>query len=153
NQEKSKVNTNVLVQKVISDLDTSIAEKKAQIDVENLPTITGYEIDLRLVIQNLISNAIKFSRPNTQPVIKISCVETKTEHQFEISDNGIGIDPKYFDQIFVIFKTLHGRSNYKGTGIGLAHCKKAIELQEGRIWVESKVNEGTSFFFTIPKNQ
>ena len=105
--------------------------------VEILPTINGYETELRLLFQNLIENAIKYQKPDIVPEIIISAESQEKEWLFSITDNGIGIDNKQNEKIFIIFKRLHNRCEYEGTGIGLAHCKKIVELHGGKIWVES----------------
>jgi light-regulated signal transduction histidine kinase (bacteriophytochrome) len=99
----------------------------------------------------LISNAIKFNRENTKPEIKIKCSETIKEWKFSVKDNGIGIDKKYIDQVFIIFKRLNNDSLYQGYGIGLAHCKKIVDIHNGEIYVKSTLNKGSTFSFTISK--
>jgi signal transduction histidine kinase len=104
---------------------------------------------LSQVFRHLIGNAIKY-RGERPPEIRVSVAEQKSEHRICIRDNGIGIDPKYFDNIFVLFKRLHGRE-LSGSGVGLAVCKEIVEHHGGRIWVESQPGEGSSFCFTLPK--
>lgn len=146
----AKVDINNTVKEVLADMTVSIKESNAVIEVNNLPVMTGYPLEMRQLFQNLISNAIKFRKKDTQPVITVSAEKHINEWCFSVKDNGIGIDEKYSDKIFVIFKQLHNRNEYEGTGIGLSHCKKIVELHGGRIWQESVPEEGTTFFFTIP---
>jgi len=142
-----------IVEKVIEDMNTTIHENNANIITDNLPAnMKGFLTEFRLLIQNLFSNAIKFRKKDVNPIIKISCDEDANFWKFSVTDNGIGIDDHYFDKIFVIFQRLHSRQEYQGNGIGLAHCKKVVELHQGRISVESEVGEGTTFHFTISKN-
>ena len=101
------------------------------------------------MFQNLIGNAIKFAKPNTTPKVIIGGKEKTDETLFWVQDNGIGIEPAFFDRIFLLFKRLHGSTDYEGTGIGLALCKKIVEQHQGKIWVESKKDVGTTFFFTL----
>jgi chemotaxis family two-component system sensor kinase Cph1 len=124
-------------------------ESDAKVTHSILPTVMADGSQLVMLLQNLISNAIKF-RSEEVPNIHISAKQKKDEWIFSIADNGIGIEPEFFDRIFVIFQRLHGREKYTGTGIGLAVCKKIVERHSGRIWVESESGEGTTFFFTIP---
>ena len=145
------VDCNEIVGHVLADLEDSIGASRALITVQQLPVLPGFPTELRLLFQNLIMNAIKFQKKDVVPVINISVESQETEWLFSVSDNGIGIDEKYNDKIFIIFQRLHNRSDYEGTGIGLAHCKKIVELHGGRIWVESKPGEGSSFRFTIHK--
>jgi PAS domain S-box-containing protein len=152
--KESKLNTidcNRIVESVLIDLDGSITQSNARIVVQELPTINGYETELRLLFQNLIANAIKYQKTGNIPEIKIVSDCLNNGWLFKISDNGIGIDEKYRDKIFILFQRLHNRNEYEGTGIGLAHCKKIVELHGGRIWVESTPGKGSTFIFTIPK--
>ena len=149
-KQMSSIDCNQLVKDIRDDLGTSINESKASLHISQLPRIRGYESEVRLLFQNLINNAIKFRKEDTAPVISISA-EKKADHwEFTVKDNGIGIDPKYNDKIFLIFQRLHSRSEYEGTGIGLAHCRKIMDLHGGNIWVQSKPDKGSTFYFTIP---
>ena len=102
------------------------------------------------LLQNLIGNALKF-RSASVPRIHVGITEGADEFTFEVRDNGIGIDPQYFERIFMVFQRLHNKVEYPGTGIGLAICKKVVERHGGRIWVESRPDEGSAFHFTLPK--
>ncbi len=147
-----KLDSALLLQAVCHDLDFRIRETNAQINIGELPKIYAFETELRLLFQNLISNAIKFIKPNTKPIISITAEKKNSHWQFSVTDNGIGIEAKYKEKIFIIFQRLHGRDEYDGTGIGLAHCRKIIELHNGDIWVESVVGKGSTFYFTINSN-
>jgi signal transduction histidine kinase len=147
----STVDCNVLLQEVLQDLDSSISKHLAKVRVNPLPTLQGYEVDLRQLFQNLISNAIKFHKPGEEPLVEINAAEKQGYWQFSVKDNGIGIDPKYQAKIFTIFQRLHQSYDYEGTGIGLAHCKKIVEMHHGRIWLESEEGQGATFFFTLKK--
>jgi len=138
-----------LVQVVQQDLAIKIKETNATFDVGILPKIKGFETELRMLFQNLINNAIKFNKPDTPPKISIHAKE-QDGWTFYIQDNGIGISDDHKDKIFSVFQRLHTVSEYEGTGIGLAHCKKIIDLHKGHIGVTSKVGEGSTFYFTIP---
>ncbi len=150
--QTDSVDCNKIVKDVIDDMQASILETKTNIEVDPLPTINAYPVELRLLFQNLVSNAIKFRKKNTDCIIKISYKKGNGDHHFIVEDNGIGIDEKYKDKIFIIFQRLHGRKQYEGTGIGLAHCKKIVELHHGKIWLESVPDVGSKFHFTIPEN-
>jgi light-regulated signal transduction histidine kinase (bacteriophytochrome) len=140
-------------QKVINDvlksLRMAIEEKHAKITIGPMPEVMADPIQLGQVFQNLISNAIKFNKGDDVSV-SISAEPEGPMWRFTVSDNGIGIEPQYFDRIFVIFQRLHGKDEYPGTGIGLAIAKKIVERHGGEIQVESKPGEGSTFFFTIP---
>jgi PAS domain S-box-containing protein len=140
-----------LIEEVKSDLEFALREKNVHLLIQNgMPTISCNESQMKLVFRNLISNAIKFS-DKPQPEIGVCYQEDPSEHRFSVKDNGIGIEPQYFEKIFGIFQRLHRSEDYGGTGVGLTIVQKIIDLHKGRIWVESKLGEGTTFFFTIPR--
>jgi|GEM_PF-1432640 len=148
----TQVDLDGLLKHLLTDLDAVIQKNGATVKVNGpLPTVNGYEVELRMVFQNLISNAIKFRKPDVPPTVTISVQEKRTEWLFSVQDNGIGIDEKFYDTIFKLYQRLHSRDEYEGSGIGLTHSRKVIELHHGRIWVESKPNEGSTFYFTISK--
>lgn len=142
-----------IVEDVVSQYHLLVEETKATIDasaLKNLPPIMGNPFLLKQLFHNLVGNAIKY-RSKEPPVIKISCSEDEDSFVFCISDNGIGIDPRFAEKVFVIFQRLHNSSAYKGTGIGLAIAKKIVEKHGGKIWVEPNPPQGSSFFFSISK--
>lgn len=145
-----RVDLNTIVSEVLADLSVKIKEENAIINCKKLPTVKGQLLELRLLFQNLISNAIKFHKPDAPPEINITAKRQNGHYEFSVSDNGIGIDETYHSKIFVVFKRLHKKDEYDGTGIGLAHCKKILEHHNGDIWVESTPGEGSTFFFTLP---
>ena len=147
-----QVDCDTVVENVIKDLDALIKQSNAQITINKLPVVYAFEVELMLLFKYLIINAIKFSKPNVTPVIKISFIAENLNWKFSVEDNGIGIDEKYKEKIFLIFQRLHQRVTYSGIGIGLSHCNKIAELHKGNIWVDSKLNHGSSFQFTINKN-
>lgn len=144
-----QVDMNEVVQKALHYMQEQVRALNATVKVDSLPTITGIGTQLGQVIQNLISNALKYS--NQSPVVYITCKEETENWQFSVQDNGIGIDSRFFEKIFVIFQRLHTQSEKRGTGIGLAICKKIIEGHGGKIWVESQAGAGSTFHFTIAK--
>lgn len=143
------VDCNELLKEVLADLDNVIRESGAVVKTANLPVVPAFPTELKLLFQNLISNSIKFRKQGSEPCIKVDVEEHDGYWQFALQDNGIGIDLRHQDRIFVIFQRLHNRSDYEGSGIGLAHCKKIVELHGGKIWVASTLGEGSTFFFTI----
>lgn len=151
-KELTRVDFNRILQEVQEDLHNSISETKALIDIPGpLPTTYAMETEIRLLFQNLISNALKFRKEGDVPKIRITAEEDKDYVNFSIEDNGIGIPEKYQDKIFVIFKRLHNKDAVEGTGIGLAHCHKIVGLHQGSIGVHSKEGEGSTFYFNIKK--
>lgn len=147
------VDCNMAVNDVLADLDSSIRKSNATITISELPTVNGFDSELRILFQNLLMNAIKFHRKDVFPEVKISAERNSDEWTFSVEDNGIGIEEKDKEKVFIIFKRLHNRDEYGGTGIGLAHCKKIVELHGGKIWVESEKDKGAIFNFTIPVNR
>jgi light-regulated signal transduction histidine kinase (bacteriophytochrome) len=144
------VNCNEVVNEVLSDLNDAIIANNAKVTVHELPQIPAYATELRLLFQNLINNAIKFSKKDVSPEIIISAAKRDKDWQFSIKDNGIGIREQDKEKIFILFKRIHDRDEYEGTGIGLAHCKKIVNMHRGKIWVESNKESGSTFMFTIP---
>ena len=138
-----------IFEQATGNLSVSIEERGAIVTSDPLPTVNGDRSQLVSVFQNLIGNGIKY-QGDQQPRLHVSAVENGDEWLFSFSDNGIGIEPQYAERIFVIFQRLHGKSEYSGTGIGLAICKKVIERHGGRIWVESEPQKGSTFYFTLP---
>ena len=147
--ELSEVNAADALQGALDNLLKSIQDSGAVIFTDALPTLRIHALHLQQIFQNLISNAIKY-RSKQPPRIHIGSARTEDAWRFSVSDNGIGVDPAYQEQIFGLFKRLHGSSEYAGTGLGLAICKKLVERYRGRIWIDSKLGEGATFYFTLP---
>jgi PAS domain S-box-containing protein len=146
----SLVDAERILAEVLANLQTRIEESGAVITCDSLPRVKADPSQLMQVFQNLIANAIAFHNEGVPPRIHIAAETSNGMVQFSVADNGIGIEPQYFERIFVIFQRLHGRERYPGTGIGLALCKRIIERHGGRIWVESEPGKGSTFFFTLP---
>jgi PAS domain S-box-containing protein len=149
-QKQESLSLNSLVSTVLKDLEIAITENNAEIQVGELPEVTGDRRQITQLFQNLISNALKFKHEERSPCIRISATRTDTAWQFAIEDNGIGIDPRYQERVFQIFQRLHPVGKYEGTGIGLAICKKVVERHDGKIRFESTPEVGTTFYFTLP---
>ncbi|WP_296618282.1 PAS domain S-box protein [Marivirga sp.] len=152
NEKLEKLDLNEELAEVLSLFHTSINKKNIDLEIEELPEIFYSKTAIRQLFHNLIGNAIKYSNKNEKPKIEIKWNKNIKEFQFEIKDNGIGIDKKNHKKIFQIFQRLHSKSEYSGTGLGLAICKKLVERYGGNIWVQSQLGRGSSFFFTLPKN-
>jgi len=140
------------VEGALKNLQAAIAESDTAITCEPMPVVRADPSQMTQLLQNLVGNAIKFRGPR-RPEVRISAEKRDKSWVFAVRDNGIGIEPQYFDKIFLIFQRLHTRSQYKGTGIGLAVCKKIVERHGGKIWVESTFGEGSTFFFTVPESE
>uniref|UniRef100_UPI004048D53F PAS domain-containing sensor histidine kinase n=3 Tax=Flavobacterium sp. TaxID=239 RepID=UPI004048D53F len=128
-----------------------ISEKSAAITYKNLPTLKTYKAAITQIMHCILDNALKYSKENSPSKIEINCQENDQEWLFSIQDNGIGIDSQFYEKIFVIFQRLHSKEAYSGTGIGLSVAKRHVEFLGGKIWLESVVGEGSTFYFTIPK--
>ena len=148
-KERGEVDCNAAVESALKNLQAAIQESSARVECQSLPTVLAEASLLSQLFQNLIGNAIKF-RASEPPVIRITAEHESHEWMFSVSDNGIGIAPDYAETIFAIFKRLHTRAEYPGSGIGLAICKKIVEQHGGRIWLESKSGSGSTFKFTVP---
>lgn len=146
----SPINLNNVMEIVNLNLRNLISKSNGQLVVGDLPTITGNKTQISQLFQNLISNGFKF-KGESPALVEVNCQEQTHYYQFQIKDNGIGISKKYQEQIFIIFKRLHTRDKYEGTGIGLAICKKVIKNHGGKIWLESEEGKGTTMYFTIAK--
>ncbi|GAB2632362.1 hypothetical protein GCM10026987_32600 [Belliella aquatica] len=152
---KRKIETvacQTLVEDIVLDFDATLKAVNGKVIFDSLPTVNGNPVELRLLFQNLISNGLKFRKIDVLPVIEVSAKESNTHVTFSVKDNGIGIDSNDFAKIFFIFQRLHPTEEYDGTGLGLAYCRKIVELHGGKIWIESKIGEGSSFNFTLAKN-
>lgn len=145
------VDINHVIDEIVLLQQRSISEHNVTILKKDLPAISCYQAPLLRIFQNLISNAIKYKKADVAPVITISCESKETVWQFSVADNGIGINPEYFDKIFILFQRL--QNDQGGTGMGLAIVKKIIETLQGQIWVESTEGNGCTFYFTIPKTK
>jgi light-regulated signal transduction histidine kinase (bacteriophytochrome) len=146
----ARVSCDEALDRALANLQLSLAENGASVTREPLPTVIGDDIQLVQLFQNLVANAIKFRRKEAACTVHVGCEDRGTEWLFSVRDNGIGIDSKYLERIFLIFQRLHGRSEYSGSGIGLAVCKKIVERHRGRIWAESELGQGSVLCFTLP---
>jgi PAS domain S-box-containing protein len=161
------VNLNEVIKNVLEDLEVKIQDKKASITVVDLPILEAQSVQMHQLFLNLIENALKFTKVDTSPIIKIDVRNVAAQEaskigqlnpkenyfEFTISDNGIGFEPEYAERIFTIFQRLHGRAEYAGTGLGLAICRKIVETHHGFIEAEGKPHEGAKFVFYLPATQ
>jgi PAS domain S-box-containing protein len=145
----SAVPAKAAVESALFNLSASISETAAEIEVGELPSVSGHEGQLTHLFQNLIGNALKFRKSGEAPAVEISARRHGEAWQFTVADNGIGFDPKHADAVFGVFQRLHTRDEYPGTGIGLAMCKRIVEQHGGDIWVESSPSQGAAFHFTL----
>lgn len=150
-EKTEEVDMNALLSETLNLLSRQIEERQAQIVQQQLPVLTTFKAPLRQVLQNLIGNALKYQHTHTKPVITISSEDAGHYWLITVRDNGIGIEQEYFDKIFVIFQRLHNKEEYSGTGMGLAVTKKIVENMGGKIWVESTLGTGSTFYFTLIK--
>lgn len=149
--KKEAIDINEVVNEFCNYHKEDIQEKKAKITFKNLPVVKNYKTSITQIFHNLLDNALKYSRGDVAPEISVTATDKQTHWEFSISDNGIGIPETSLNEVFVIFKRLHGREEFSGTGIGLAIVKKNIEILGGKIEVRSQINSGTIFTFTIKK--
>ena len=150
NEPFQLVDMNALVKNVVQIFESRFEKEQVTLKIDHLPTIQGNTTQLQQLMQNLIGNALKY-KSDKPPVVEVGCTEEANRFIFFVKDNGIGINPRYFEKIFVVFQRLHPIDNYSGTGIGLAICKKIIERHHGEIWVSSEEGKGSTFYFSLPK--
>ncbi len=153
-QEKEKVEINIaqLIEHLKIDLHHLIGKEQASVNYLGNPLkIVAFEPDLIKLFQSLVINGIKYTEKQTAPIIEINSEEQADKYMFSVKDNGIGIHREQYDKVFEVFQRLHSRDKYSGTGIGLSHCKKVVELHGGDIWLNSEEGKGTTFYFTIAK--
>jgi len=158
-----QLDLNKVLQDVLNDLEVQIEKKNGRVEVRKLPSLWAIPSQIQQLFQNLISNSLKFCKPDCDPHIQIYSERwvskegtdglARVMHSIYVKDNGIGFDPKYCDEIFVVFKRLHSYHDFEGSGIGLSICKKIVEKHNGMIEATSKVNEGATFTVTLPENQ
>lgn len=147
------VNMNIVVDEIVKSLKGELDTREAIIQFSDLPTIRAVPITMKLLIQNLISNGLKYQEPGAKPEIKLESYESENYFHFKVIDNGIGIEKIYFDKIFLLFNRLHDNKTYQGSGLGLALCKKIVEQHGGTIGVDSTPGIGSEFYFTIKKEK
>jgi light-regulated signal transduction histidine kinase (bacteriophytochrome) len=147
------VDTEKIVADTVRLYKKRVEEADAIITTKALPVVYSYMTPLTQVFQNLVSNALKYSRADVQPRIEIGCENLTHSWKFHVADNGIGFEADNYERIFIMFQRLHSKSEYSGTGIGLAIVKKIINNLGGAIWPESAPERGTTFYFTLPKNE
>ncbi len=145
-----KISVSTILHNIIEDYDVKLEETGININYGEMPVVISDESLLTRIFTNLISNAIKYRNENN-PEINISAGENNHEWIFSITDNGIGIEKEHFEKIFLMFQRLHGKTKYPGMGMGLAICKRIVDSLGGRIWLESGIDKGSTFYFTIPK--
>lgn len=152
-EEFAETDLNAVLRETTCTLSKELKDSEAELVIPELPAIHANTTLVLQLFENLIGNALKY-RSDHNPKIEITCKEQEENFLFSVCDNGIGIDPEYSDKIFVLFKRLHNDNDtYEGTGVGLAICKKIVELHRGNIWVESEQGKGSTFYFTIAKKQ
>ena len=148
-EELVPTDTVPVLQETLSNLEVAIGESKAKVEYDDLPWVMGDPSQLRQLFQNIIGNALKF-RSEARPRVEVAANREGDQWTFSIRDNGVGFDQRYAERIFGVFKRLHRNAEIPGTGIGLAICQRIIDRHEGRIWAESKLGEGSCFYFTLP---
>ena len=140
-----------LLNTIVMDLDATLKTANATVIFDALPTVEGNPVELRMLFQNLVGNAIKFRKIGIPPLIEVTARDLKTHLEFCVKDNGIGIDAADFNKIFLIFQRLNPVEKFEGLGLGLAYCRKIVELHGGKIWINSNKGVGSSFYFTLTK--
>tara|TARA_R110002051_G_scaffold4731_9_gene26265 strand:- start:630 stop:1820 length:1191 start_codon:yes stop_codon:yes gene_type:complete len=150
-EQPAEINIRALVENIFSNITLSEFKETPVLTLGALPSISSYRIPLQILFQNIIENGIKYQAKDNVPHIEVSCNETARECIFEIRDNGIGIEQSYLDTIYKPFQRLHSQSEYSGSGLGLAACKKVVDQLKGKLWATSSLGVGTTFFISLPK--
>jgi light-regulated signal transduction histidine kinase (bacteriophytochrome) len=151
-EKPDELDSAAVLPQVLSNLQSAIEESGAVITHGALPVVHLHKFQMEQLLQNLLGNAIRY-RSERPLKIHVDASRTDASWRFSVTDNGIGIDPQYTEQIFGVFKRLHSFTEYPGTGMGLAICQRIVQRAGGRIWVESELGEGSTFFFTLPAAQ
>jgi light-regulated signal transduction histidine kinase (bacteriophytochrome) len=139
-----------LAHEVIGEMASDTHGRNIEWDIQPLPAVGGDRAMLKQVWVNLLSNSVKYTRPRDPAKIKVCCAEKDGEWEFQVQDNGVGFDMRYVDKLFGVFQRLHNAEEFEGTGVGLANVRRTILRHGGRTWAEGKINEGTTFYFTLP---
>ncbi len=148
--QKTKVNLNALVKAVVQEIREDLKERDIRWEIDELPDVLADQSLLRLVIVNLVSNAVKFTSTRPKAEIKIGCRDEGDKITCSVTDNGVGFDMKFVHKLFGVFQRLHSQSEFEGTGIGLANIQRIISRHGGRVWAEGAVGQGATFYFTLP---
>jgi signal transduction histidine kinase len=147
---KGRIDNAAIVQQVIAEMQPDIKDRRIEWDIGALPAVNGDVNLMRQVWANLLANAVKYTRPRPQAQIRIGAVTQDDEIIFSVSDNGVGFDPAYADRLFGVFQRLHSEKQFEGTGVGLANVRRIVQRHGGRTWAEAKLDEGASFYFSLP---
>jgi light-regulated signal transduction histidine kinase (bacteriophytochrome) len=143
---------NAMVKEVVAELAGDIQGRNIEWEIQPLPAVAVDRVLFKEVWVNLLSNAVKYTRPRNPAKIRVSCAERDGDWEFSVVDNGVGFDMQYVGKLFGVFQRLHSADEFEGTGVGLANVRRTIQRHGGRIWAESKLDEGTAFYFTLPKS-
>jgi two-component system, sensor histidine kinase and response regulator len=147
---KARIDNSALVRQVIADMQPDLTDRRIAWDINSLPAVNGDVNLMRQVWENLLANAVKYTRPREQANIAVAAVVQDNEIIFSVTDNGVGFDPAYADRLFGVFQRLHSEKQFEGTGVGLANVRRIVQRHGGRTWAEAKPNEGASFYFSLP---
>jgi two-component system, chemotaxis family, sensor kinase Cph1 len=151
--ERSRIDMNVLVRDVQRDVATEFPGRHVRWNVGPLPTVDADLMMLKLAVRNLLANAVKYTKNRDEAYVEVGCQTDADAHVFHVKDNGVGFDMRYRDKLFGVFQRLHRWEDFEGTGIGLANVRRIVERHGGRTWAEGKVNQGATFYFTLPVPQ
>ena len=151
--QQTNLDMNVVIQEVMKLIEHDIYDRKIEWDIAVLPVLKGDHSLIRMVWYNLLNNAVKFTKDRDPAIIQIGYREEGNEYIFFVRDNGAGFDMRYAHKLFGVFQRLHPKQDFEGTGIGLANVRRIILRHGGQTWAESEVNQGATFYFTLPKNE